>query len=166
MVFQCFCLLTWRRKRPKITPRRLQDGLKEVLFRCSKLRSILVRFGLDFGCLLGGLLAPKRGPKIDQIRVPEQGRPQEAPRRPQEAPRELPRGPKKPSEGLKRLQKLAQEAPEGPKRALKRHQEPHPQDPLTTKPRNQQAVKQSNQGQGGRRHRASALKIRRPQRRL
>ena len=149
MVFHCFCPLAWRPKRPKIAPRRPQDSLKEVLFRCSKLRSILVRFGLHFGCLLGGLLAPKRGPKTDQIRVPEQGRPQEAPRRPQEAPRELPRGPKKPSEGLKRPQKLTQEAPEGLKRALKRHQEPPPTGPFnhqTEKPASRHAIKPMSGG--------------------
>ena len=149
MVFHGFCSLRRCRKRPKIGPRRPQDGLQEVLFRCSKLRSILVRFGLDFGCLLGSLLAPKKGPKIDQIRVPEQGRPQEAPRRPQEAPRELPRGPNKPSESLKRPQKLAQEAPEGPKRALKRHQEPPPTGPFnhqTAKPASRQTIKPMSGG--------------------
>ena len=67
MVFQCFCPLRWHLKRPKITP---QGGLKEVLFRCSKLSSILVPFGLHFGSLLGALLGPKRVPKIDQICIP------------------------------------------------------------------------------------------------
>ena len=129
MVFQGFCPLTWHRKRPKIAPRRPQDGLKEVLFRCSKLRSILVRFGLDFGCLLGGLLAPKRGPKIDQIHVPEQGRPQEAPRRPQEAPREPQETLKRPQEGSKRAPKRPQEAPKRAPRGTKRPQEAHKRAP-------------------------------------
>ena len=109
MVFQCFCPLRWHLKRPKITPRRSQGGLKEVLFQCSKLSSILVPFGLHFGSLLGSLLGPKRVPKIDQIHIPDWWRLQEAPRRPQEAPREPQESPKRPQEG--------------PKRALKRHQE-------------------------------------------
>ena len=68
---QCFCSLRWHLKRPKIATRRSQGGLKEVLFRCSKLQSILVRFRLHFGSLLGVLLGPKRVPKINQIRIPD-----------------------------------------------------------------------------------------------
>ena len=71
MLFQCFCSLRWHLERPKIATRRSQGGLKEVLFRRSKLSWILVSFGLDFGSLLGALLGPKRVPKIDQICIPD-----------------------------------------------------------------------------------------------
>ena len=114
------------------------------------------RFWVPFGSPFGS----QKAPKINPIHVPEQWRPQEAPRRSQEAPRELPRGPKKPQEGLKRRQKLAQKPQRVPREPSRGTKSTHPQDPLTTKPPNQQNVKQSSQDQGGRRHWASALKIR------
>ncbi len=47
--------------RPKIAPRQFQDALQELLFSSSFLSSILVRSGLDFGCLLGVVLEPHEG---------------------------------------------------------------------------------------------------------
>ena len=105
------------RKRPKIAPRRPQDGLKEVLFRCSISSSILVRFGSRFGAILGpqdghfggrfllffGMSpqgrpkrrqeAPKGGPRGSKRRP---GRPQEAPGRPPAAPEPI--QPKRPAD--------------------------------------------------------------------
>ena len=62
MVFEGFCSPRWHPKRPKIAPRHPQEGLEDVFFRCRKMCSILVRFELDFGSLLGALLAPKSDP--------------------------------------------------------------------------------------------------------
>ena len=53
-------------KRPKIAPRRHQDGLKELLFRCQNLFSILIRFGLRLGRFGGRLLGAKLAPKSDK----------------------------------------------------------------------------------------------------
>ena len=60
-------------KRPKIAPRRPQDGLEDLLFRCRNLSSILIRFGCRFGAILAPILVPFGllfgtlwGSKIDQ----------------------------------------------------------------------------------------------------
>ena len=119
MVFQGFCSRIWLRKRSKIAPRRPQDGLGEVLFRCSKSCLILIRFGFDFGCLWALPWAPKGDPKSIKFVSPTKGAPKRSPKRPQEAPR----GPKRAPRGPKRRQEVPQKAPQSPKRALKRHQE-------------------------------------------
>ena len=46
-------------KRPKIAPRRFQDGLEEVFFSHRFLSSILVGLGFDFGSLWAPFWEPK-----------------------------------------------------------------------------------------------------------
>ena len=94
---------------------------------------------------------PKGVPKSIKFASPSK----DAPKRPQESSQEAPRSPQRTSRGSKSSPKRPQRVPREPSRGTK---SPHPQDRLTTKPPNQQAVKQSNQCQGGRRHRAPALK--------
>ena len=145
MVFQGFCSRIWLRKRSKIAPRRPQDGLGEVLFRCSKSCLILIRFGFDFGCLWGPPWAPKGDPKSIKFVSPTKGAPKRSPKRPQEAPR----GPKRAPRGPKRRQEVPQKAPQSPKRALKRHQEPPPTGPFnhqTAKPASHQTIKPRSGG--------------------
>ena len=116
--------------------------------------------GSILGAFWEAFWLPKGVPKPIKFASPSKGapkRPQEGPKRPQESSQEAPRSPQRASRGPKSSPKRPQRVPREPSRGTK---SPHPQDPLTTKPPNQQAVKQSNQGQGGRRHRASALKIR------
>ena len=103
------------RKRPKIAPRRSQDGLDEVLFRCSILSSILVRFWSDFG----PLLAPQMGQFGGLFFAFFRTSPQWRPKRRQEAPKGAPGGPKRRPRGPKSAQKGAQEAPRGLKRSQK-----------------------------------------------
>ena len=94
MVFNGFCSLRWLPERPKSTLKRPQEGLEEVLFRCSILSSILVRFGSRFDPILGPQIvhlgarfwyffwmSPQEAPK----RLPRGT--QEAPKSPQEAPK-------------------------------------------------------------------------------
>ena len=104
------------RKRPKIAPRRSQDGLDEVLFRCSILSSILVRFWSDFGSLLGPQMGHFGGRFLAFFRTSPQWRPKSAPRGAKRLQKGAPGGPKRRPRGLKSAQKGAQEAPRGPKR--------------------------------------------------
>ena len=98
--------------RPKTPPRRSWRGTFSMFKIVLDFDPFWVRFWVPLGAPLGS----KRRPKIDQIRVPDQGRPQEE-------PQEAPRGSKRPQEGPKRPQEVPQKAPQSPKRALKRHQE-------------------------------------------
>ena len=95
-------------------PRSPQDGLEEVLFRCSISSSILVRFGSLFGPILGPQIVHFGGRFLLFLGTSRQ-----------EAPKRLPRGPQEPPRGAKRLQKVPQEAPKSPPRGPKRTQE-HP----------------------------------------
>ena len=78
-------------KRPKSFPRRSQDGLEELLFRCLILSSILIRFGSHFGAILapfwlpfGTLWGAKIGPNSDSnLKIAPRG------------PKRRPRGPKR-----------------------------------------------------------------------
>ena len=103
------------RKRPKSNSRRSQDGLKEVLFRCSIFSSILVRFGTHFGAILG----PQDGHFWGRFLLFFCMSPQGRPKRRQEAPKGAPGGPKRLPRGPKSAQKGPQEAPRGPKRSQK-----------------------------------------------
>ena len=115
-------------KRPKNSPRRSQDGLEELLFRCLILSSILVRFGSHFGAILAPFWQPlgsqnrtKFGFKFeDRPKRPQETpkRPQEAPRRPQEAPKRHPKG----THGQPRAQKREPRAPKRHARAPKRQE--------------------------------------------
>ena len=113
MVFQGFCSRIWLRKRSKIAPRRPQDGLGEVLFRCSKSCLILIRFGFDFGCLWALPWAPKGDPKSIKFVSPTKGAPKRSPKRPQEAPR----GPKRPQESSQEAPRGSNNLPKRPPRA-------------------------------------------------
>ena len=105
------------RKRPKIGPRRSQDGLEEVLFRCSILSSILVRFWSDFGSLLGPQMGHFGGRFLAFFRTSPQWRPKSAPRGAKRLQKGAPGGPKRRPRGLKSAQKGAQEAPKRPQEA-------------------------------------------------
>ena len=137
-------------------PRSTQDAPKTVLKRYFFDVQNYDRFWSVLGSILGAFgeafWLPKGVPKSIKFASPSK----DAPKRPQESSQEAPRSPQRTSRGSKSSPKRPQRVPREPSRGTK---SPHPQDPLTTKPSNQQAVKQSNQGQGGRRHRASALKI-------
>ena len=120
-------------KWPKIAPRRPQDGLKELLFRCQNLSSILVRFGVRFGRFWGAFWEPswrqnrsKNRPKIDLCpqtapRPPQdrQRAPQERPKSTQEAPKRRPRAAKRHPKGTKRHPKGTQKALKSPPKAPK-----------------------------------------------
>ena len=119
------------RKCPKIAPRRPQDGLEDVFFRCRNLSSILIRFGSHFGAILapfwlpfGSLLGPFGEPKSDQIRPrifrsPPRGpkrRPRGPKRRPkgtQEPPKRHPQAAKRTKKGAKSTQKAAKSTKRG-----------------------------------------------------
>ena len=159
MVFKVFAPLDGAENAPRSTQDAPKPVLKSYFFDVQNCD----RFWCDLGSILGAFWEPfwlpKRVPKSTQFMTPSNGVPkktQEAPKRPQESSQEAPRSPKRASRGAKSSPKRPQRVPREPSRGTK---SPHPQDPVTTKPPNQQAVKQSNQGQGGRRHRASALKI-------
>ena len=47
-------------KRPKMLPRRLQDGLEAMFFSHRFLSSILIRFGSDLGAILEPFWSPNR----------------------------------------------------------------------------------------------------------
>ena len=115
------------RKRPKIAPRRPQDGLKEVLFRCSISSSILVRFGCHFGAILG----PQDGHFWDRFLLFFGMSPQGCPKRRQEAPKGGPRGskrrpgrpqerPKRPPRGHNRPQKYPKRSEKTKRRGKRR----------------------------------------------
>ena len=102
-------------KRPKNSPRRSQDGLEELLFRCLILSSILVRFWSHFGAILapfwlpfGTLWGAKIGPNSDSnLKIAPRG------------PKRRLRGPKRRPGGPKRRPKGTQEAPKRHPRAAK-----------------------------------------------
>ena len=71
----------------KIGPRRHQDGLEELLFRCQKLSSILVCFRLRFGCFLGAFWEPSWRQSRTKKRPKNDLRPKTAPRPPKSTPR-------------------------------------------------------------------------------
>ena len=104
------------RKRPKIAPRRSQDGLKEVLFRCSILCSLLVRFWFDFGAVLAPQMGHFGGGFSLFFRTSLQGRPKIASRgakRLEKAARETPRESREAPRAPKKVPKRPQEAPRG-----------------------------------------------------
>ena len=90
------------RKRPKIAPRRPQDGLKEVLFRCSISSSILVRFGTHFGAIL----APQVGHVGGRFSLFFWTSPQEVPKR-------LPRGRQETPKRHPSIQETPKRSPSG-----------------------------------------------------
>ena len=109
--------------RPKTPPRRSWRGTFSMFKIVLDFDPFWVRFWVPLGAPLGS----KRGPKIDQIRVPDQGRPQvepqeaprgskrpqEGPKRPQEAPRGPPKGPTESQESPQEAPREPQEAPRG-----------------------------------------------------
>ena len=100
------------RKRPKMGPRRSQDGLEEVLFRCWIFSSILVRFGTHFGAILG----PQNGHFGDRFLLffwtSPRGRPKSAPR----GPKRLQKAPREPLWELKFAILVPKRLPRGSKR--------------------------------------------------
>jgi len=67
MVFEGFCLPRRHRKRPKIAPRRPQDGLEEVLLLMSNFVSDFGAFWVRFGCRKDAQMEPKWHPKRTKI---------------------------------------------------------------------------------------------------
>ena len=84
-------------KRPKMAPRRVQEASKNDHFLCCFLPSILDRFGIHFGSILGAFgsqdrskIAPKIVKNISCGNIPPKDRskrPQDPPRGPKIAPR-------------------------------------------------------------------------------
>ena len=104
--------------RPKTPPRRSWRGT----FSMFKIVLYFDPFWVRFWVPLGAPLGSKRRPKIDQIRVPGQGRPQEE-------PQEAPRGSKRPQEGPKRPQDGPRRPQDGPTTAPKQFSEARPRKP-------------------------------------
>ena len=115
-------------KRPKNSPRRSQDGLEELLFRCLILSSILVRFGSHFGAILapfwlpfGTLWGAKLGPNSDSnLKIAPRG-----PKRRLRGPKRRPGGPKRRPRGTQKAPTGSQEHKKGSQEHQKGTQE-HP----------------------------------------
>ena len=113
-------------KRAKIAPRRPQDGLEELLFRCRNLSSILVRFGCRFGAILGPFWRPFWDQNSSKNRPEIPRSPQEPPRASQEpsrAARRHPRGPKRHPKGTQNEPKGTPKYPKGTQEYQKGTQE-------------------------------------------
>ena len=118
-------------KRPKMLPRRLQDGLEAMFFSHRFLSSILIRFGSDLGAILEPFWEPTSvifGIDFWMIFHVVPGTPQERPKSAQEPPKRGPRAPKSPPREAQERPRAPQECPKsgqeqpksgkkGPKRA-------------------------------------------------
>ena len=90
---------------PKMGPRGSQEGFKNQLLGHHFSFKILVRFGVDLGCLLGALLRPFWVPKGVDFCSFLGCRPKKLPKHPQERPRAPQDRPKSDPRGAKRLPK-------------------------------------------------------------
>ena len=109
-------------KRPKMLPRRLQDGLEAVFFSHRFLSSMLVRFGSDFGAILEPFWEPKSvilGIDFWMIFHVVPGSPQERPKSGQEPPKRGPRAPKSPPREAQERPRTSQECPKSGQEAPK-----------------------------------------------
>ena len=99
-------------KRPKMLPRRLQDGLEAMFFSHRFLSSILIRFGSDLGAMLEPFWEPKSiifGIDFWMIFHVVPGTPQERPRASQERPKSSQEPPKSGPRAAQERPRAAQE---------------------------------------------------------